>query len=250
VSETSPAARVIYYGRRKGKPLTAARQDVIERRLPELKIETPPPGALIDPRALFADHVNEIWLEVGFGGGEHLAAQAERHPNVGIIGAEVFLNGVASLVRYVDEKKLANVRVFNDDVRFLLPALPERCLSRAFVLFPDPWPKARHAKRRFIGPENLDHLARLMKDGAELRVASDHPVYIQWVMEQVPVHPSFDWPVAGPEGWREAPADHLETRYQKKARKEGRIAHFFSFYRKVRGGRTGPDARETLANSP
>lgn len=209
---------------------------MIARRLPELKIETPALGALLDPRALFPAAVKEVWLEVGFGAGEHLAAQAENNPNVGIIGAEVFLNGVASLVRYVDEKQLTNVRIFNDDVRFLLPALPDQSLSRAFVLFPDPWPKARHAKRRFIGPENLGHLARLMKDGAELRVASDHPVYIQWVMEHVPVHPAFSWPVQGPEGWRSAPVDHIETRYQKKARKEGRVPHFFSFFRRTRAG--------------
>jgi tRNA (guanine-N7-)-methyltransferase len=232
VSDTAP--RLLYYGRRKGKPLTTARQDVVDRRLPDLKIPIPGRGARLDPRALFARDVKEIWLEVGFGAGEHLAAQAEKNPNVGIIGAEVFLNGVASLVRHIDEKNLGNVRVFNDDVRFLLPTLPDQCLARVFVLFPDPWPKARHAKRRFIGRENLDHLARLMKDGGQLRVASDHPVYIQWVMEQVPVHPGFDWPVRGAQDWQNAPADHVETRYQQKARKEGRTPHFFSFFRKKR----------------
>ena len=231
---TDKNPRVLYYGRRKGKPLTAARQDVVDRRLPELKIATPAVGERIDPRALFPAHIKEIWLEVGFGAGEHLAAQAERNSDVGIIGAEVFLNGVASLVRHVDEKKLTNVRIFNDDVRFLLPALPDQCLSRAFVLFPDPWPKARHAKRRFIGPENLNHLARLMRDGVELRVASDHPVYIQWVMEQVPVHSGFEWPAKGPEAWRVMPVDHIETRYQQKAKKEGRTPHFFSFLRRTR----------------
>jgi tRNA (guanine-N7-)-methyltransferase len=247
-SDDPSKPRVLYYGRRKGKPLTAARQDVVARRLPDLKIATPNLNARIDPHALFPANIKEFWLEVGFGAGEHLAAQAERNPSVGIIGAEVFLNGVASLVRHVDEKKLTNVRIFNDDVRFLLPALPDQFLSRAFVLFPDPWPKVRHAKRRFIGPDNLDHLARLMKNGAELRVASDHPVYIQWVMEQVPAHPAFEWTVAGPEDWQTQPADHIETRYQQKAKKEGRSPHFFSFLRRIRRADPTPESLETLAN--
>lgn len=186
---------------------------------------------MLDTAALFPNTVKDIWLEVGFGAGEHLATQAERNPSVGIIGGEVYINGVASLIRYVDEKKLNNVRVFNDDVRLLLPALPDNCLSRTFVLFPDPWPKARHAKRRFIGPENLNSLARVMREGAELRIASDHPVYIQWVMEQVPPHPAFTWDVKGPEDWDAAPEDHVVTRYQLKAGKEGRKPAFFRFFR-------------------
>jgi len=231
VSEQKPKLRVLHYGRRKGKALSAARQSVFETLLPKLKIEPVAPGSKLDPAALFPPDVKEIWLEVGFGAGEHLAAQAERNLTAGIIGGEVFLNGVASLVRYVDQKSLANVRIFNDDVRLLLPALPDKCLSRAFVLFPDPWPKARHAKRRFIGPENLKNLARVMRPGAELRVASDHPVYIQWVMEQVTSHPAFTWDVKGPEDWDTPPPDHITTRYQLKAGKEGRKPAFFRFFR-------------------
>lgn len=223
--------RVLYYGRRKGKPLTSKRQAVVDDLLPRLNIPRPEKGAGIDPRALFVPSITDIWLEVGFGGGEHLAGQAAQNPTAGIIGAEVFLNGVASLVRHVEERGLTNVRIFNDDIRFLLPALPDQCLARAFVLFPDPWPKARHAKRRFIGRENLDQLARLMKPGAELRVASDHPVYIQWVMEQVPPHSAFQWQVAGPEDWSQPPADHVTTRYQEKAGREGRKPAFFRFLR-------------------
>jgi tRNA (guanine-N7-)-methyltransferase len=235
VSEAKTQPRVLYYGRRKGKPLTTARQDVVERLLPQLKIDVPVAGAKIDPRALFQPGIKEIWLEVGFGGGEHLAAQAQRAPSVGIIGAEVFLNGVASLARHIEHDHLTNVRVFNDDVRFLLPALPDQCLSRAFVLFPDPWPKARHAKRRFIGPENLNSLARLLRDGAELRVASDHPVYIHWALEQLSAHPAFTCGVNGPQDWLNPPGDHIVTRYQTKAQKEGRTPHFFRFFRKERG---------------
>ena len=236
MSKDTPAAapRVLYYGRRKGKPLTTARQAVIEDHLPRLRIELPGDGGPIDPRSLFPFPVNDVWLEVGFGGGEHLAAQAAQNKNVGVIGAEVFLNGVASLVRHVVEKNLSNVRIFNDDVRHLLPSLPDQCLSRVFVLFPDPWPKARHDKRRFIGPANLDALARQMRDGAELRVASDHPVYIHWALEQITAHPAFSWAVNGPEDWLIAPADHATTRYEQKAKKAGRKPHFFRFYRKPR----------------
>ena len=234
VSEPNAAKRVLYYGRRKGKPLSAARSDVVTRLLPVLKIERPAENQSIDPAALFSPTTKEFWLEVGFGAGEHLAGQAAANPNVGIIGAEVFLNGVASLVRYIDERGLNNVRVFNDDVRFLLRALPDQCLSRAFVLFPDPWPKTRHAKRRFIGPENLPQLARLMREGAELRVASDHPVYVQWTLEQVTNNPFFKWDVRGPEDWLSPPPDHITTRYQKKAVLEGRQPHFFRLFRTAR----------------
>ena len=231
MSEPKQGQRLVFYGRRKGKALTTARQAVTDTLLPRLKIDPPSGGSMIDVGGLFPHKPKEIWLEIGFGAGEHLAAQAERNPDVGIIGGEVFLNGVASLIRYVDENHLSNVRVFNDDVRVLLPALPDKSLARVFVLFPDPWPKVRHAKRRFIGPKNLNQLARLMPEGAELRVASDHPVYIQWVMEQVPPHPCFQWDVKGPEDWAKAPADHVETRYQRKAAREGRKPAFFRFFR-------------------
>lgn len=234
MSERPPAPRVLYYGRRKGKPLTAARQAVVDELLPRLRIARPAPGETADPRRWFSAPVDAVWLEVGFGGGEHLATQAERHPRVGIVGAEVFVNGVASLVRHVAAKSLGNVRIFDDDVRLLLPALPGAALGRVFVLFPDPWPKARHAKRRFIGPGTLDRLAELMADGAELRVASDHPVYVRWVLEHVPVHPAFAWPVESAADWRAPPADHVATRYEAKARAEGRIPHFFRFFRRPR----------------
>lgn len=234
VSEPETTSRVLYYGRRKGKPLTTARQGVADRLLPQLKIDAPPAGGVLDPRTLFSNSVTETWLEVGFGGGEHLAGHAEHNPNVGIIGAEVFINGVASLTRHIEQKSLKNVRIFNDDVRFLLPALPDQCLSRVFVMFPDPWPKARHAKRRFISPENLNTLARLMRDGTELRVASDHPVYIHWALEQLTQHPAFQWQVDGPEDWLTPPPDHVTTRYQLKAQKEGRTSHFLRFFRKSR----------------
>jgi tRNA (guanine-N7-)-methyltransferase len=231
LSTAARPTRVLYYGRRKGKPLKPLRAALMHELLPQLRIAPPAPGTRIDPGTLFASDIKEYWLEIGFGGGEHLAGQAAAHPGVGIIGCEVFLNGVASLVRHVADQTLTNVRIFDEDARLLLPALPDRCLSRVFLLFPDPWPKARHAKRRFVGPHNLATLARLMKPGAELRVASDHPVYIGWTLEQVPPHPAFAWTPLGPEDWRRAPADHMRTRYEQKAEKEGRKPAFFRFFR-------------------
>jgi tRNA (guanine-N7-)-methyltransferase len=221
-----------FYGRRKGKPLKAGREALLETLLPRLRI-TPPTGPLA-PAGLFPFPPRQIWLEIGFGSGEHLAAQAAAEPGVGFIGAEVFLNGVASLLRYVQEQALANVRVYDNDVRVLLPHLPEASLSRISLLFPDPWPKTRHAKRRFIGPAMLAELSRLLADGGELRVATDHPVYARWTLMHVPEHQDFTWQATGPDDWRVRPADSPPTRYEQKAVAAGRRPMYLRFLRKQR----------------
>ncbi len=152
------------YGRRRGPRLRAGRQALMDRLLPELRIDVPAdaaPGA-IDPRALFAAPMDQVWLEIGFGGGEHLAAQAAAHPGIGFIGCEPFVNGVARLIARIDEAGLANIRLHPDDARPLLAALPDACVGRVFILFPDPWPKARHHKRRLVTTALLDALARVM----------------------------------------------------------------------------------------
>ncbi|MGE5548304.1 MAG: tRNA (guanine(46)-N(7))-methyltransferase TrmB [Solirubrobacterales bacterium] len=174
-----------FYGRRRGKRLRRSAVGLIEVMLPRLAITVPKPGVMLDPKELFPREVEQVWLEVGFGGGEHVVAQARLHPEAGIIGSEPFRNGVASLLGHLngaaaEGAAIDNVRIFPEDVRQLFPALPEGALGRIFVLFPDPWPKKRHAERRFIGPENLPELARLLADGGELRVASDDPVYAEW----------------------------------------------------------------------
>lgn len=201
----------------------------MEELLPQLRIVVP--EKTLDPRALFAFPVASVRMEIGFGAGEHLARQALANPNIGFIGAEVFLNGVASLLRHVRELNLRNVRIFNEDVRFLLPHLPDAALERVSLLFPDPWPKARHAKRRFVGPENLREMARLIVPGGEFRVASDHPVYIEWALFHLLAHAGFEWTARGPEGWRSRPADSTATRYEEKAVKEGRTPVFLNFSR-------------------
>lgn len=232
MSKADTAEPIRFYGRRKGKPLKATRLHLLETLLPRLAIAKPE-GPLA-PATLFSHTPQRVWLEVGFGGGEHLAAQAAAHPDVGFIGSEVFLNGIGGVLKEIDAAGLSNIRVFPEDVRFLLPALPTASLERIYVMFPDPWPKTRHAKRRFIGPEMLTELARLLRDGGELRVASDHPVYVRWCLRHAPVHPDFTWMVEGPDDWRLRPADGFPTRYEQKAIAAGRPPHYLRFARRPR----------------
>jgi tRNA (guanine-N7-)-methyltransferase len=227
---TMPADRR-FYGRRKGRPLRKGQQYLIDTLLPKLAIKLPTSGKL-DPRSLFAHEPGQVWLEIGFGGGEHLAEQARTHPDVGLIGCEVFLNGIATLLAQVAAPGLGNVRVYPEDARDLLDALPDACLDRVFLLFPDPWPKRRHADRRFIQPANLDLLARLMKPGGEFRVASDDPIYIGWALAHLTRHPAFAWTAQGPADWRIRPADWPGTRYESKALREGRQPVFLRFTRR------------------
>lgn len=217
-----------FHGRRRGKKLRNRAQGLIAELLPRLAIAEPAPGETLDPFALFPGRPRAVWLEVGFGGGEHLAAQAAAHPGIGLIGCEVFLNGIARLLVHVADQKLENVRIFPEDTRRLLPALPDSCLEKAFVLFPDPWPKTRHAARRFIHPDNLATLGRLLIDGGELRVASDDPTYVDWMLMVLGAHPLFEGGVVStgprPEGWP-------PTRYEAKAIREGRPPTWTSWRR-------------------
>lgn len=186
-----------FYGRRKGRPLRKGQQQLIDTLLPRLAIALPNAGKL-DPKALFPRNTAQVWLEIGFGGGEHLAEQARANRDVGLIGCEVFLNGIATLLAQVSAGGLDNVRVYPEDARDLLDALPDASLDRVFLLFPDPWPKRRHADRRFIQPANLDLLARLMKPGAEFRVASDDPTYVGWALARLVATRPFPGPPGGP----------------------------------------------------
>lgn len=207
---------------------------MLETLLPELEIALPAAPDALDPAALFAEAVDEVWLEVGFGTGEHLAAQAEGHPGTGFIGCEPFVNGVARLLALVAEGNLGNVRVFADDARLVLEALGPASIGRAFVLFPDPWPKSRHHKRRFIAPATVDALARVLKDGAELRVATDHAEFCRWTLRHVLAHPAFEWSARGPADWRKRPADWPTTRYGEKAEAAGSRSVYLTFRRRPR----------------
>jgi len=158
----------------------------------------------------------QVWLEIGFGGGEHLAEQAARHPDALMIGCEPFLNGVGSALRHVDERGLANVRLHPDDARAVMAALPDGSLDRVMILFPDPWPKARHNKRRFIQPETAVEIARLLKPGGRLRFVTDWKAYADWALEILNTTPGLNWAAEVADDWRQAPADHVVTRYEEK----------------------------------
>ncbi|HKS99904.1 MAG TPA: tRNA (guanosine(46)-N7)-methyltransferase TrmB [Rugosimonospora sp.] len=173
------------------------------------------PEGAFDPRALKAGAA-EVWLEIGFGGGEHLAAQAAARPDVLMIGAEPFLNGVASAVRHVHDQGLSNVRLSRRDARELVGALPDAALDRVFILFPDPWPKTRHHKRRLLQPAFVRELARAMRPGARLRAATDWKAYAAWSLEQVLADGDFLWTAQDAAAWRTPPADHVTTRYETK----------------------------------
>jgi tRNA (guanine-N7-)-methyltransferase len=199
------------YGRLKTRTIKPRQAALMETLLPTLR----PPAEPFDPRALMPA-AKEVWLEIGFGGGEHMAAQAARASDVLILGAEPFQNGVASALRHIDEGQLTNVRVLDGDARELMAHLPGACLTRIFVLFPDPWPKTRHNKRRIVQAETVAEFARLLKPGGQLRFASDWADYVDWSLLRIAANADFRWTGERAEDWRQPPADHITTRYEEK----------------------------------
>ncbi|THD74439.1 MAG: tRNA (guanosine(46)-N7)-methyltransferase TrmB [Phenylobacterium sp.] len=199
------------YGRIKARPIKPRQAALLDSLLPKIRVPAEP----FDPKAL-APEARAVWLEIGFGGGEHMAAQAGRHPDTLILGAEPFQNGVASALRHIDEQALANVRLQDGDARELLARLPDGSVERVFVLFPDPWPKTRHHKRRLIGPETVAELARVLAPGGRLRFASDWADYVDWALEHIVGNPAFRWAATAAADWRNPPADHVTTRYEEK----------------------------------
>ena len=221
------------FGRRGGRALSARQQKLIETRLPQLRVPVGVAGEL-DPHDLFAD-AHEIWLEIGFGGGEHVSGQAMRHPHVGILASEVFYEGVAKLLGQIEDADLTNVRIWEEDARELMAALKPGCIDRCFILFPDPWPKTRQQKRRLIQPDFLDALARIMKPGGRVRFATDVGSYADEALERFLAHPAFEWLAKCADDWRVAPVDHIETRYQ--AKRLGDIEPvYFTFEVSGKGG--------------
>ena len=221
------------YGRARGHSLRPRQQLLLEVTLPRAGFD---PALAGTPMSAFGSAVNETWLEIGFGGGEHALAQAAAHPQAGLIACEVFENGICSLLsRLVPEGGEAsaalpdNLRVWTQDARILLRMLPDACLDRLFLMFPDPWPKARHAKRRFVHPDQITELARVLKPRAEWRVASDDPTYQAWVTDVMARQDWFD--VTAPEHKR--PADWPPTRYEAKALRAGRHPLYWRFTRRA-----------------
>jgi tRNA (guanine-N7-)-methyltransferase len=218
------------YGRRRGRRPSARQAALLLHELPRvaLKLSVAPPARLSE---IFVPPVDEVWLEIGFGGGEHLLWQARANPRVGLIGCEPFEDGVVKALSAIEQEELANIRLHADDARPLLRWLPDAAIARAFILFPDPWPKKRHQKRRLVSAATLGGLARIMRPGAELRIATDIGDYARWILLAVRQQRSFAWSAAGPRDWRERSADWPSTRYEQKALREGRRCSYFRFRR-------------------
>jgi tRNA (guanine-N7-)-methyltransferase len=228
----NPAERRNFYGRVHGKTLRQSQKTYLDEdlgrlSLPGVTLEENPARAALD---LERFHGKPLWLEIGFGGGEHLVHMAATYPQVEIIGCEPFVNGIAMLLGKIRQAEVQNLCLHPGDVRDLFDVLPAACLSKVFLNYPDPWPKARHHRRRFVTPEYLHPLARAMQPGSELRVATDIPDYVRQTLEEVPPA-GFDLVhEAGPGG---AWDDWLSTRYEQKALREGRVPHYLTFRRRA-----------------
>ena len=222
-----------FYGRLKGKTLKSSQKTYLAEDLDALSPgpvdwQSNPDRTDLDLKELFGGR--PVWLEIGFGGGEHLVHQAAQNPDVGIIGAEPYINGVAMLLGKIRRAGVDNLAVYPGDARDLMDVLPPESVARAFLLYPDPWPKKRHHRRRFVTQEHLVPLAAVMKPGAILRIATDIPDYVRQALEEVP-KAGFDWLAERPVDWQQPWDDWLSTRYEQKALREGRGPHYLTFRR-------------------
>jgi tRNA (guanine-N7-)-methyltransferase len=219
-----------HFGRRSGKRLHSGQDRLFREALPGLSIALD--EAALDPRALFPD-AQRLELEIGTGGGEHLARIAADNPTTGYIGSEVFSGGVAKLLEAIVAQQLTNVRIFNDDAIKLLLKLPDACLDAAYLLYPDPWPKSRHHKRRFVSPTTLSELARVLKPGAVFRFATDIEDYANWALAHIVRAPGFRFAPLRPGSWHNPYPGWQPTRYEQKARREGRLQSFYFEFGRV-----------------
>jgi tRNA (guanine-N7-)-methyltransferase len=218
-----------FFGRRSGKRLHKGQDRLFHEKLPDLELHLP--QGTLDPHALFPA-ATRIELEIGYGGGEHLARIAADNPATAFIGCEVFSGGIAKLLEAIDEASLRNIRLFTDDALKLLVKLPDASLDAAYLLYPDPWPKTRHHKRRFVSPTTLAELARVLKRGSIFRFATDIEDYANWTLAHILREPRFRFAPARPGIWHEPYAGWVATRYEDKARLEGRsLSFYFEFER-------------------
>ncbi len=213
------------FGRRRGRKLSARQEHLLCEVLPRVALD------ISAARELVAG-ARDVWLEIGFGSGEHLLGRAAEHPGICFIGCEPFQDGVVKVLDAIETGGIQNIRVFSDDARDLLRALPPGSIGRTFVLFPDPWPKRRHVKRRLLNPRTLGLLANVMRPGAELRIATDIGDYATGILLAAREEGSFRWRVSGASSWRERPAGWIRTRYEDKAIAAGRCCYFLSFKRR------------------
>ncbi len=230
MSEAEAKRAGAFFGRRKGHALKPRQAALFDTLLPRLAVDLNAP-APSDLRQLF-DGVADVRLESGFGGGEHLIAEAERQPDVGFIGIEPFINGMAKALAAIDDRKLTNIRLHHGDATDMLAWLPAAGLARFDLLYPDPWPKRRHWKRRFVQDKSVTAIARLLRSGGEFRFASDIPDYVAWTLTRLMRSPDFDWTAERADDWRKPWPEFSSTRYEAKAKREGRVPCYLIFRRK------------------
>lgn len=218
------------FGRRHGRKLTTERQKQMGEGLPAYAVTLGEHQA-VDLSALLGKK-QAYHLEIGFGAGEHLAALAQRYPEIGFLGCEPFINGVAKLVSIIEERQITNIRIHADDARLLIEQLPDASIAKIYILFPDPWPKQRHHKRRIVSSEMLAMLARIQPSGGIVQLATDHVDYGAWMLEKLLAHPDYEWLAQSQQDWMQPPADWVETRYQQKTTREGRVPLFITARRR------------------
>ena len=219
-----------FYGRRKGHPLRARQMELFGSLLPRLAIDLSAP-APENLATLFPIPVDDVRLEIGFGAAEHLVAQAQENPRSGFIGCEPFVNGMAKALVAIDDERLVNIRLHHGDAVDLLDWLPDGSVGRVDLLYPDPWPKRRHWKRRFVNEANIARLARVLRKGGEFRFASDWPSYAEWTLARLIRGPDFTWTAERAGDWRKPWPDFVQTRYETKAIREGRTPCYLRFVR-------------------
>ena len=229
--DTIEPRRGAFFGRRKGHPLRSRQAGLFETLLPRLALDLARP-APADLAALYPAPVSAVRLEIGFGGGEHLIGQAETHPGTGFVGCEPFVNGMAKALAAIDARRLANIRLHHGDATDLLAWLPAGALARVDLLYPDPWPKRRHWKRRFVQDESVAAIARALRPGGEFRFASDIPDYVAWTLVRVLRQPAFDWTAERADDWRRPWEGFTRTRSEAKAVREGRTPCYLMFRRR------------------
>ena len=215
------------YGRQTGHKLRVGQAALVEELLPQIEV----PDGPLDAVRLFGDD-RPLQLEIGFGAGEHLAGQAALNPDHGLIGCEPFLNGVVGALQHIRDDGLRNVRLHMGDALDVLSRLPDASLTRVYLLHPDPWPKARHAKRRFMNPGPLDRIAAKMKPGGEFRFGTDHPIYVRWAVMQMNARRDFEWQIEDARDFQTRPDDWPEPRYERKARRLGHEVWYFRYVRR------------------
>lgn len=224
------------YGRRKGKKLRQYHEELVEHLLPNLRIDVAKKvdisGCNQANSGPFTAKYPTFQLEIGFGGAEHLISQAKLHPDIGYLGCEPFINGVAKALAAIDGENIDNIRLYDGDAVLLLDQLPDACLEQVYLLYPDPWPKRRQRKRRFVSIENLARIARVLKPGCELRFATDIDDYAGWTLARILASADFAWQPKTSDDWQKPWAGWQSTRYEEKAFREGRVPAYFRFVRR------------------